>query len=100
MLKCLECDHHMGAGCSRALLWLQYESTAGAVYGVPGCVDTLVELLTIYRGKGAIFTKTCTLIGILAYDQQRRQVRTHRTCCRLAFFFQFYQAVFCIILAF
>ena len=53
----------------------QYERTAAAVYEAEESVDTLVELLQIYREKGAtIFTNTCMLLGIMGFDDHRRQV--------------------------
>lgn len=51
----------------------KYEKTRGAVYDVSIAVDTLVELLSIYREKGAIFNRTCTLLGLLVADPQRRK---------------------------
>lgn len=57
------------------LLLVQYERTAAAVYEAEDSVDTLVELLLIYRDKGVdIFTNTCMLLGIMASDDGRRQV--------------------------
>ena len=53
----------------------QYERTAAAVYEAEESVNTLVELLQIYREKGAnIFTNTCMLLGIMGFDDDRRQV--------------------------
>ncbi|XP_013377331.1 PREDICTED: abnormal spindle-like microcephaly-associated protein [Chinchilla lanigera] len=52
----------------------KYEKTTSAVYDVENCVDTLLELLQIYREKsgdrvadkgGSIFTKTCCLLAVL-----------------------------------
>jgi len=57
------------------LVVAQYERTAAAVYEAEESVDTLVELLQIYREKGAsIFTNTCMLLGIMGFDDDRRQV--------------------------
>jgi len=53
---------------------VQYERTAAAVYEAENSVDTLVELLQIYRDKAtSIFTNTCMLLGIMGFDDQRRQ---------------------------
>jgi len=53
----------------------QYERTATAVYEAEESVEMLVELLQIYREKGAdIFTNTCMLLGIMGFDDHRRQV--------------------------
>jgi hypothetical protein len=52
----------------------KYEKTTSAVYSVENCIDTLLELLQMYREKpgdkvadksGSIFTKTCCLLAIL-----------------------------------
>ncbi|ELT97378.1 hypothetical protein CAPTEDRAFT_220529 [Capitella teleta] len=51
----------------------KYEETRGAVYQEEGSIDCLIELLQIYREKGAIFTKVCTLLGVLCYDPQSRK---------------------------
>ncbi|XP_050415465.2 abnormal spindle-like microcephaly-associated protein homolog [Patella vulgata] len=51
----------------------KYDKTRDYVYNVKDSISNLLELLTIYREKGHIFTKTCTLIGILALDSHRRQ---------------------------
>jgi len=53
----------------------QYERTAAAVYEAEESIETLVELLQIYRDKGAdIFSNTCMLLGIMGFDDHRRQV--------------------------
>jgi len=53
----------------------QYERTAAAVYDADGSVETLLELLQIYREKGAdIFMNICMLLGIMGFDDYRRQV--------------------------
>ena len=44
------------------------------MFDVDGSVDTLLELMQIYREKGTIFTRTCTLLGILCYHPERRDV--------------------------
>uniref|UniRef100_A0A2K6K8L1 Abnormal spindle-like microcephaly-associated protein homolog n=1 Tax=Rhinopithecus bieti TaxID=61621 RepID=A0A2K6K8L1_RHIBE len=58
----------------------KYEKTTSAVYDVENCVDTLLELLQIYREKpgnkvadkgGSIFTKTCCLLAILLKTTNR-----------------------------
>ncbi|XP_041126100.1 abnormal spindle-like microcephaly-associated protein [Polyodon spathula] len=57
----------------------KYEKTIGAVYEVEHSVDTLLDLLQIYREKagdkvadkgGSIFTKTCFLFTILLQDER------------------------------
>ena len=48
--------------------------TRAAVYAVEDSIDTLVELMAIYREKGTIFNKTCTLLGLLCNDPVRRRV--------------------------
>jgi len=54
---------------------VQYERTAAAVYEAEDSVDTLVELMQIYREKGTdIFTNICMLLGIMGFDNDRRQV--------------------------
>jgi hypothetical protein len=53
----------------------QYERTVDSVYQGDESVDTLVELLVIYREKGGdIFPRICMLLGILANDPARRMV--------------------------
>uniref|UniRef100_G1N215 Assembly factor for spindle microtubules n=1 Tax=Meleagris gallopavo TaxID=9103 RepID=G1N215_MELGA len=58
----------------------KYERTTQAVYEVDNCIDTLLDLLQMYRGKagdkisekgGSIFTKTCCLLAILSKDSKR-----------------------------
>ncbi|NXW25427.1 ASPM protein, partial [Circaetus pectoralis] len=58
----------------------KYERTTQAVYEVENSIDTLLDLLQIYRGKagdkisekgGSIFTKTCCLLAILSEDSKR-----------------------------
>ncbi|XP_013394208.1 abnormal spindle-like microcephaly-associated protein homolog [Lingula anatina] len=52
----------------------KYDKTRQAVYQVEDSVDTLVELMQIYRDKGSsIFCKVCTLMGILCQDRARRE---------------------------
>uniref|UniRef100_A0A663EKA8 Abnormal spindle-like microcephaly-associated protein ASH domain-containing protein n=1 Tax=Aquila chrysaetos chrysaetos TaxID=223781 RepID=A0A663EKA8_AQUCH len=62
----------------------KYERTTQAVYEVENSIDTLLDLLQIYRGKagdkisekgGSIFTKTCCLLAILSKDSKRALVR-------------------------
>jgi len=53
----------------------QYKRTAAAVYEAEDSVETLVELMQIYREKGAdIFTNICMLLGIMGFDDHRRHV--------------------------
>ncbi|MBN3307145.1 ASPM protein, partial [Amia calva] len=58
----------------------KYDKTTEAVYDVENSIDTLLELMQIYREKagdkvadkgGSIFTKTCFLLVILLQDHQR-----------------------------
>ncbi|NXS35336.1 ASPM protein, partial [Pomatostomus ruficeps] len=58
----------------------KYERTTQAVYEAENSVDTLLDLLQIYRSKagdkvsekgGSIFTKTCCLLAILSKDSRR-----------------------------
>nr|XP_044999428.1 abnormal spindle-like microcephaly-associated protein [Jaculus jaculus] len=58
----------------------KYENTASAVYDADSCVDTLLELLQMYREKpgdkvaeksGSIFTKTCCLLAVLLRTRDR-----------------------------
>ncbi|NXL61371.1 ASPM protein, partial [Chordeiles acutipennis] len=58
----------------------KYEKTTRAVYEVENSIDTLLDLLQMYRGKagdkisekgGSIFTKTCCLLAILSKDSKR-----------------------------
>ncbi|NWQ73550.1 ASPM protein, partial [Columbina picui] len=58
----------------------KYERTTQAVYEAENSIDTLLDLLQIYRGKagdkvsekgGSIFTKTCCLLAILSKDSKR-----------------------------
>ncbi|KAF6274417.1 assembly factor for spindle microtubules [Rhinolophus ferrumequinum] len=58
----------------------KYEKTTSAVYDVENCVDTLLELLQMYREKpgdkvadksGSIFTKTCCLLAVLLKTTNR-----------------------------
>ncbi|NXD14361.1 ASPM protein, partial [Nothocercus nigrocapillus] len=58
----------------------KYEKTTQAVYEVENSIDTLLDLLQMYRGKagdkisekgGSIFTKTCCLLAILSKDSKR-----------------------------
>jgi hypothetical protein len=56
--------------------FFQYEKTAAAVCAEEDWLGTLVELLCVYREKGgAIFTRTCMLLALLASDPQRNQVK-------------------------
>ncbi|XP_025711008.1 abnormal spindle-like microcephaly-associated protein isoform X3 [Callorhinus ursinus] len=58
----------------------KYEKTTAAVYDVENCIDTLLDLLQMYREKpgdkvadkgGSIFTKTCCLLAILLKTTNR-----------------------------
>ncbi|KAJ8347419.1 hypothetical protein AAFF_G00206340, partial [Aldrovandia affinis] len=57
----------------------KYRKTTEAVYAVDNSMDTLLDLLQIYREKagdkvadkgGSIFTKVCFLLAILLQDEQ------------------------------
>ena len=54
----------------------QYEKTIYEVYNVEGAVDTLIELMQIYREKGTIFNSVCMLLGILGMLDKCRMVNT------------------------
>ncbi|NXH69326.1 ASPM protein, partial [Hydrobates tethys] len=58
----------------------KYERTTQAVYEVENSIETLLDLLQVYREKagdkisekgGSIFTKTCCLLAILSKDSKR-----------------------------
>ncbi|NWS60151.1 ASPM protein, partial [Chunga burmeisteri] len=58
----------------------KYERTTQAVYEAENSIDTLLDLLQMYRGKagdkisekgGSIFAKTCCLLAILSKDSKR-----------------------------
>ncbi|NXD22331.1 ASPM protein, partial [Spelaeornis formosus] len=58
----------------------KYEKTTQTVYEAENSIDTLLDLLQMYRGKagdkvsekgGSIFTKTCCLLAILSKDSKR-----------------------------
>ncbi|XP_004415558.1 PREDICTED: abnormal spindle-like microcephaly-associated protein isoform X2 [Odobenus rosmarus divergens] len=58
----------------------KYEKTTAAVYDVENCIDTLLDLLQMYREKpgdkvadkgGSIFTKACCLLAILLKTTNR-----------------------------
>uniref|UniRef100_A0A8C3JF02 Calponin-homology (CH) domain-containing protein n=1 Tax=Calidris pygmaea TaxID=425635 RepID=A0A8C3JF02_9CHAR len=68
----------------------KYERTTQAVYEAENSIDTLLDLLQIYRGKagdkisekgGSIFTKTCCLLAILSKDSKRALVRLKTVTC-------------------
>ncbi|XP_067846741.1 abnormal spindle-like microcephaly-associated protein [Heptranchias perlo] len=64
----------------------KYEKTSAVVYEVDNSINTLLDLLHMYRGKagdktsdkcGSIFTKVCCLLAILSRDSQKaREVRS------------------------
>uniref|UniRef100_A0A8B9T7X4 Abnormal spindle microtubule assembly n=1 Tax=Anas platyrhynchos TaxID=8839 RepID=A0A8B9T7X4_ANAPL len=67
----------------------KYERTTQAVYEVENSIDTLLNLLQMYRAKagdkisekgGSIFTKTCCLLAILSKDSKRALVRLTVAC--------------------
>ncbi|XP_067893808.1 abnormal spindle-like microcephaly-associated protein isoform X2 [Heterodontus francisci] len=58
----------------------KYQKTTAVVYEVDNCINTLLDLLHMYRGKagdktsdkcGSIFTKVCCLLAILSQNSQR-----------------------------
>uniref|UniRef100_UPI00398F6964 abnormal spindle-like microcephaly-associated protein n=1 Tax=Pristiophorus japonicus TaxID=55135 RepID=UPI00398F6964 len=58
----------------------KYEKTSAVVYEVDNSINTLLDLLCMYRGKagdktsdkcGSIFTKVCCLLAILSRDSQK-----------------------------
>lgn len=51
----------------------KYDKTLPYVF-VEGSLDILLDLMQIYREKGVIFNRTCTLVGILGIDNHRRMV--------------------------
>lgn len=64
-------------------MFLQYHRTIDAVYDVENSVETLLDLLQIYREKagdkvadkgGSIFTKACFLLVLLVQDERRAMV--------------------------
>ena len=56
------------------LFHFQYEVTRPSVYVGISSVEILVELLSVHRENDTIFTKICTLIGLLAQDQETSKV--------------------------
>jgi hypothetical protein len=57
----------------------KYDKTIAAVYEAENCVDTLLELLQVYREKpgdrvaeksASIFTRTCCLLAVLLKTEQ------------------------------
>ncbi|XP_078074264.1 abnormal spindle-like microcephaly-associated protein [Mustelus asterias] len=58
----------------------KYQKTSAVVYEVENSINTLLNLLQVYRGKagdktsdkcGSIFTKVCCLMALLSKDSQR-----------------------------
>uniref|UniRef100_A0A670IVM8 Assembly factor for spindle microtubules n=1 Tax=Podarcis muralis TaxID=64176 RepID=A0A670IVM8_PODMU len=75
----------------------KYEKTTEAVYTVENCVDTLLDLLQMYRERagdkvsekgGSIFTKTCCLLALLSKDSRRASVSSSRVVTRLQSLFK------------
>uniref|UniRef100_A0A8C6S2L6 Abnormal spindle microtubule assembly n=1 Tax=Nannospalax galili TaxID=1026970 RepID=A0A8C6S2L6_NANGA len=65
----------------------KYEKTTSTVYNAENCIDTLLELLQMYREKpgdkvaeksGSIFTKTCCLLAVLLKTTQWASVSIDR----------------------
>jgi len=52
----------------------QYDVTAPFVIEASESIETLVDLLQIYREKGIIFSGTCMLLGIMGLNPICRQV--------------------------
>ena len=52
----------------------QYEQTRQAVFEAENSIETLVDLLQIFRDNCQIFTSCCMLLGIMGFDENRREV--------------------------
>ncbi|XP_038063476.1 abnormal spindle-like microcephaly-associated protein homolog [Patiria miniata] len=53
----------------------KYPPTAHAVFEEPESISMILDLMQMYREKGAqIFSKVCTLMGILSQDTRRAQI--------------------------
>ncbi|XP_064648823.1 abnormal spindle-like microcephaly-associated protein homolog [Lineus longissimus] len=50
----------------------KYDKTRDGVC-VEGAIDTIIHQMQIFLGKGNIFTKACTLLGVLSQDKHRRE---------------------------
>lgn len=58
----------------------KYNRTADAVYEAEGSVETLVELLQMYRDKNdSIFSNTCMLLGIMGHNPQQKEAIQKKT---------------------
>ncbi|XP_053380194.1 abnormal spindle-like microcephaly-associated protein homolog [Mercenaria mercenaria] len=82
MVEAIPVLYRLVQGCNRSLPHMEiikytisiltnlskYEKTRPAVYEAEGGVNILVNLMQIYREKGQIFSRTCTLLGILALE--------------------------------
>ncbi|XP_013911202.1 PREDICTED: abnormal spindle-like microcephaly-associated protein [Thamnophis sirtalis] len=77
----------------------KYERTTDAVYSVENSVETLLDLLQIYRERpgdktseksGSIFTKTCCLFAHLSKDSRRASeiLNNHKTVAGLRSLFK------------
>ncbi|KAM5205842.1 abnormal spindle-like microcephaly-associated protein isoform 2-T2 [Hipposideros larvatus] len=78
--RSVPCMEVIGYAVQVLLNVAKYEKTTSAVYDVENCVDTLLELLQMYREKpgdkvadksGSIFTKTCCLLAVLLKTTSR-----------------------------
>ncbi|KAL1772764.1 abnormal spindle-like microcephaly-associated protein [Sigmodon hispidus] len=77
--RSVPCMEVVGYAVQVLLNIAKYEKTTSAVYDAENCVDTLLELLQIYREKpGArvaeksesIFTRTCCLLAVVLKTEQ------------------------------
>ncbi|XP_052593061.1 abnormal spindle-like microcephaly-associated protein [Peromyscus californicus insignis] len=72
--RSVPCMEVVGYAVQVLLNVAKYEKTTSAVYDAENCVDTLLELLQVYREKpgdkvaeksASIFTRTCCLLAVL-----------------------------------
>ncbi|KAL1774848.1 abnormal spindle-like microcephaly-associated protein [Sigmodon hispidus] len=77
--RSVPCMEVVGYAVQVLLNVAKYEKTTSAVYDAENCVDTLLELLQIYREKPgdrvaekseSIFTRTCCLLAVLFKTEQ------------------------------
>nr|AAY46816.1 abnormal spindle-like microcephaly associated splice variant 1 [Mus musculus] len=91
--RSVPCMEVVGYAVQVLLNVAKYDKTIAAVYEAENCVDTLLELLQVYREKpgdrvaeksASIFTRTCCLLAVLlkteqcAFDAQSRSKVTDR----------------------
>lgn len=85
--RSVPCMEVVGYAVQVLLNVAKYDKTISAIYDAENCVDTLLELLQVYREKpgdrvaeksASIFTRTCCLLAVLlkteqcAFDAQSR----------------------------